>query len=148
MNCRECQKHLSEYVDNRLAPARRNQVDAHRSECAACERQYRLMQRAGEVLGREAAAEPPAGLAERASRAAFAAAEPRAAGSFFDRWIPVAWPTAVVAAAAAVLLLVTSAPQSGGAPSPTGDPVSIVLDDAGDDGFEGDVLGMEEDDEN
>ncbi len=146
MNCRECQNHLSDYVDGRLDEARSTHVDAHRSECAACQQTYRLMARAGEVLAAEGPTAPPVGLAERAARAAFAAGQTKPERSFFDRWIPVAWPTAAVAAAAALLLLVSAGPTPGpvSGSNVNGDPVSVLIDDNGDeDDFEGDVLGVE-----
>ncbi len=146
MNCRECQNNLSDYLDDRLDQARRDHIDAHRRECAECERAYRLVRRTAEVLAAEGVAEPPDDLAARAARAALTA-EPRGARSFFERWIPVAWPTAAVAAAAAILLLVTSPPQAPAASVADADPVSIVLDDVDGDDFEGDVLGVEDNDE-
>ena len=146
MNCRECQNHLSDYMDGRLAEAQRSHVDAHRSECPACQQAYRLMERTGEVLAAEGPAVPPVGLAERAARAAFAAGQRKPQRSFFDRWVPVAWPTAAVAAAAALLLLLSTGPTSGSVSDPgvNGDPVSALIDDNGDeDDFEGDVLAVE-----
>lgn len=147
MNCRECQNNLSAYVDERLDDERRTKIDAHRGDCRACEKAYRLMRRTNEVLAVEGPAEPPGGLAERSVLAAFAVGQAEPRRSFFDRWIPVAWPTAAVAAAATLLLLVAtpSSPPTG-APG-SGDELSVLIDDAEADDFAGEVLGMEMADE-
>ena len=149
MICRDCQNQLSDYVDNRLDETRRQQIEAHRAECESCEQTYRLMSRTRAALAAEGPAVVPAGLAERAARAALTA-DAQPARSWVDRWIPVAWPTAIVAAAATVLLLVSAPPESRPATSATaGDPVSAVMGDTGDvDDFEGEVLAMESTDEN
>lgn len=149
MTCRDCQNQLSQYVDDRLDETRRQQIEAHRAECATCEQAYRLMSRTRAALAAEGPAAVPAGLAERAARAALTAEAPPAR-SWLSQWIPVAWPTAVAAAAATILLLVSAPPESRPAASATaGDPVSAVMGDTGDvDDFEGEVLAMETTDEN
>jgi len=147
MNCRECQKNLSDYRDDRLDETQRNSVDAHRRECAACDKSYRLVRRSMEIMAAEGPAQPPTGLAERAARAAFTAGQAAPTRSFFDRWIPVAWPSAALAAAAAVVLMLTSPAGAPAASSANVDSISIVMDDAEADDFEGDILGVEEDDE-
>jgi len=150
MNCRECQKQLSDYVDDRLDASQRQAVDGHLGECAECKTSFGLLERARRVLASEGPAEVPGGLAERAALAAFAAERAQPARSFFDRWIPVAWPAAAVSAAAAVLLLLTTTPRttrSSAASVTNGDPVRVVLDD-GDNDLAGEVLGVEVNDEN
>jgi len=108
-SCKRCEELLTPYLDSRLDPAGRAEVDQHLADCDACRTTLALLSGARAVLAAEGPAEAPVGLAARAARAAFAAAEAEETRpTFVERWIRVAWPAAAAASVATLLLLVFS----------------------------------------
>lgn len=150
MSCRRVELLLPAAVDERLDPGQRSEVEGHLTRCATCADALAVMRDARAALAACGPAEPPPHLAERISRSVRAAAGADAAPSFWDRFIPIAWPTALAASAAAVVLVAlllrggdptTAADESG----PTADPVEQVAtgDNNTDEQVALNVLGME-----
>lgn len=90
----------------------------------------KVIDAARRLLASTGPAEPPPDLARRAADAALASAAAQPVPSFFERLIPVAWPTAALAAAAAIILSILTARASRPAPATTvDDPVGQLTTD-------------------
>jgi anti-sigma factor RsiW len=138
MRCRECEKKLSAYIDDRLDPTGRREMQEHLEWCDECMRSYRLLRAAGQSLAANDRAEVPSGLAERAVEAAFAhrAAKKPAAeqpAGLLDGLLALRWPglATVAASLIAALLLALSAGVFDGTtgkrkPAAPTDPVATV----------------------
>jgi anti-sigma factor RsiW len=112
MTCKNVEKRLSAYLDQRLPAAERSEIDGHLGGCDGCRQSLGLLRGASRLMARMGPAEPRPGLSERLARVAIAA-EKRPAQSWLASLLPMAWPWATAAAAAAALLLVLG----GGGPS-------------------------------
>jgi anti-sigma factor RsiW len=130
MKCSDVERSLSAFVDGRLEPARREQVEAHIRSCEACRLEEGLLRGAATALRAAGAVEPRPGLAERFARVAMQSG-PAGAGArstpFWQRLLSFGIPTAATATAAAALLLWVSVDTGAGAADPlTGSMSSAV----------------------
>lgn len=53
MNCQHCQKELDAYLEGKLDPAGKVQIEAHLRECRECNDFYRIQSLAGRVIETE-----------------------------------------------------------------------------------------------
>jgi|GEM_PF-2190387 len=106
MSCRRTEFLLPAAVDDRLDSAQRDELSRHLAGCEACAAALAAMRDARAALVGCGPAEPPADLAERISRSVRAATGADATPSFWDRFVPIAWPTALAASIAAAVLVV------------------------------------------
>ena len=139
MTCRQSRRLLSRHLEGQLDPAAVERVRAHLDGCDICRATHALLAQPARALAASNAgnqtATPPPDLAERALRAAFAAEEPTHAPSFLDRWIPIAWPTAVAATVvtAVLLALALRAPQPAATPTSSDPVIQLAPADGTDD---------------
>jgi anti-sigma factor RsiW len=129
MRCREARRSFGARLDRRLALAGRDALEAHLAGCAGCRAELARWEAAAGALRALGPAAVPAGLAERAFRAAVGAARPAEAP--FAWFVPIAERTAVVGAlaAAAVWIAVLA---TGPTPRPAGraaapDPFEVAV---------------------
>ena len=119
MRCRRSRTLLSPLLDERLASEEEDALRAHLSDCPACSEMLTDMRAARDAIALLPVAEVPAGLAERAARAALTADGDAVTRSFAARLIPVAWPTLAAAAVGVALMLAlsnASVPEEADAP--------------------------------
>jgi anti-sigma factor RsiW len=133
MRCGRVERLLTPYLDGRLEPDARSQVDEHLAACSACRGALAVLRASSTALGAVGPAEPPPGLAARVTRAALARARRGApALSWLERLFPAVWPAAATATVAALALLVTLGVRAPAAPGPDdllemSDPVAEVV---------------------
>lgn len=65
MNCDEIQKHLSEYLDNRLDDAQRREIEKHLASCPRCLPEAKLLSAGIKGVADLPEVEPPAGFSQR-----------------------------------------------------------------------------------
>lgn len=129
MTCREARRSFGARLDRRLAPAGRDALDAHLAACAGCRAELARWESAADALRALGPTAVPAGLAERAFRAAVEA--PRSPPSPFTWFVPVAGRLAVAGAIAAsavwIAVLATSpSPRAAGAAAAQ-DPLEVAV---------------------
>lgn len=141
MSCRRMELLLPAAVDPaRLDPGAQREVDHHIRSCTSCASELAAMQTARDALTACGPAEPPQDLARRISRSVRAAAgEQSTVTLFWDRFIPIAWPTAIAATVAAALLLTLAlrGPASNASPAvrvAPADPVEQIASATGNEG--------------
>ncbi len=118
MSCKRVELLLPATVDNRLDGAQQREVDEHLAGCAACTADLDAMRDARVALATCGPAEPPAGLADRIARSVRLAQPDNTPASFWERFVPIAWPTALGASVAAIVLVAVML-TSGGEPTKT-----------------------------
>ena len=113
MRCSKINRLLTPLLDDRLAPAERTLVEQHLEGCPGCRETYALLGATGQLMAAQGPAEPPADLADRAARAAFAADREQTTDWFGDLAMSLRWPALGTATAAMVLAvgLLTSVPD-------------------------------------
>jgi anti-sigma factor RsiW len=139
MRCGTSERLMSLALDDRATAAERSQLEAHLATCARCREQHAVLVRSTAALRSVGRAEPPAGLAKRAVRAALAAPVPARSG-LLDLLAFFRWPALATATASAVLavVLATSAPRSA-APDPSAGASLAFLEGTADVGLDLDV---------
>ncbi|HCF57308.1 MAG TPA: hypothetical protein DFS52_04835 [Myxococcales bacterium] len=70
MTCKQTESMFSRYLDDRLSSGERGRLEQHLAGCAGCRRKLGAWQAAASALRSQPAPAVPAGLAERAWRAA------------------------------------------------------------------------------
>jgi anti-sigma factor RsiW len=130
MRCREARRSFGARLDRRLAPAGRDALDAHLTACAGCRAELARWEATAGALRALGPTAVPAGLAERAFRAAVEAA-PRSPPSPFAWFVPVAGRMAVAGAIAAsavwiAVLATDPSPRAAGAAAAQ-DPLEVAV---------------------
>lgn len=72
MSCRDARRRFGARLDGRLGPAERDALERHLAGCPACRRELARWEAASRALRAAGPTAAPAGLAERAFRAAMA----------------------------------------------------------------------------
>jgi anti-sigma factor RsiW len=129
MRCREARRSFGPRLDRRLEPVGRDALEGHLAACAGCRAELARWEATAGALRALGPTPVPAGLAERAFRAAVEA--PPQPQALFAWFVPIAERTAVAGAiaAAAVWIAVLAA---GPSPRPAGgsaaqDPFEIAV---------------------
>jgi len=108
MSCLRASKLISSHVDGSIDPEKAAWLHAHLEECPACQRELHTLRRLGELAASEGPAEPTTGLTDRIMAGIPAAAEPVRESAAVDRWVQLAWPSAIAAVAAALVVTLVS----------------------------------------
>jgi len=131
MRCADARGRFTRHLDDRLAPAERSELAEHLAGCAACAAELARWEAAAASLRARGPTPAPAGLADRAFRAAMqqADAAPPLAASFIAAARRAVLAGAVAAAAVWLGLAATGA-APGGAPAAhvaAEDPMELAL---------------------
>lgn len=128
MRCREARRSFGARLDRRLGPAGQDALDLHLAGCGGCRAELARWEAAAGTLRALGPTAVPAGLAERAFRAAVLA-DARPAGPL--AWfVPIAERTAVagaLAAAAVWLAVLATAPSPPAGAVPAQDPLEVAV---------------------
>jgi anti-sigma factor RsiW len=112
MRCSTVTKQVTPYLDGRLNPAQREQLEAHLASCAACRQVHAEISSASARLANRGPGEPRPDLPERILRRAFAAGqEPsRVAPEGLLRWLRLPALTTAAASLCTAIVLTFSVP--------------------------------------
>lgn len=108
MSCLRASKLISSHIDGSVDPEKAAWLHAHLQECPACQRELHTLRRLGELAASEGPAEPATGLTDRIMAGIPAAAGHAREDAPVDRWVQLAWPSAVAAVAAALVVTFVS----------------------------------------
>lgn len=109
LSCRGARRALARTTERRA----RAGLDAHLATCADCQVYARVIDRTSRALASAGPAPVPDGLGRRIVRAALATERPATSQrqAFIDRWIPIAWPAALLCSVATAALLLAALPS-------------------------------------
>ena len=112
LGCRRVRGAFSPYLDRRLDERARARVDAHLDGCDDCRGALRVLELTALALASAGPARVPSDLAGRTTRAVWAAESSgsRYLVTFIERFIPIAWPAALVTSVATLALLYFALP--------------------------------------
>ncbi len=90
MNCRECERYVWDYVENRLSEAERTAMEAHLQACSACRIRYESARQTYRALHALPRAKAPEGLVQRVHAQIERLPEPKPLARWWQGWRRVA----------------------------------------------------------